>query len=65
MIRNEDYIQEEKSSEPTTISFRIETLICRISCYAANNYQTLHCKLESAPDTVNQWMPEMLHVSVS
>ncbi len=54
MIRNEN-MQLLPSPDSMTVAFRVESLTCKISCFASNNYQSLHCKLEPDQNMMGRW----------
>lgn len=57
MIRNQadNRIQVLPSADSTTVAFRVEGLTCKISCFASNSFQSLHCKLEPDQNMMGKW----------
>lgn len=50
------------STEPGTILFRAEGLLCKVTSHATNSHQSLHLKIEPDPNFAHHWSTEHLLV---
>lgn len=62
VIRQEEMVQVLPSNDNTTITFKVDGLVCRVLCLAGNNFQSLHLKLEPDKNMAPHWPQDMIHI---